>query len=35
VLIARKPALTSAFDAIVSDLVKALERVHRAPARQR
>jgi len=35
VLIARKPALTSAFGAIVSDLVKALERVHRAPARQR
>ena len=35
VLIARKPALTSAFGAIVSDLVKALERVHRAPARVR
>ena len=35
VLIARKPALTSAFAAIVADLVKALERVHRAPARQR
>ena len=35
VLIARRPALTSAFGAIVSDLVKALERVHRAPARQR
>ena len=35
VLIARKPALTSAFGAIVTDLVKALERVHRAPARQR
>jgi ribonuclease P protein component len=35
VLIARKPALTSAFGAIVSDLVKALERVHRAPARER
>jgi ribonuclease P protein component len=33
VLIARKPALTSAFGAIVADLVKALERVHRAPAR--
>jgi ribonuclease P protein component len=35
VLIARKPALTSAFAAIVADLVKALERVHRVPARQR
>ena len=35
VLIARKPALTSAFGAIVADLVKALERVHRAPARER
>ena len=35
VLIARRPALTSAFGAIVSDLVKALERVHRAPARER
>ena len=35
VLIARKPALTSAFGAIVSDLVKALERVHRAPAKAR
>lgn len=35
VLIARRPALTSAFDAIVADLVKALERVHRAPARRR
>jgi ribonuclease P protein component len=35
VLIARKPALTSAFGAIVADLVKALERVHRTPARQR
>jgi ribonuclease P protein component len=35
VLIARRPALTSAFGAIVSDLLKALERVHRAPARGR
>src|SRR5439155_6103821 len=35
VLIARKPALTSAFGAIVSDLVKALERVHRVPAKAR
>lgn len=35
VLIARRPALTSAFDAIVADLVKALESVHRAPARRR
>jgi ribonuclease P protein component len=35
VLIARRPALTSAFGTIVSDLAKALERVHRAPARGR
>jgi ribonuclease P protein component len=35
VLIARRPALTAAFGAIVSDLVKALERVHRAPAKAR
>jgi ribonuclease P protein component len=35
VLIARKPALTSPFGAIVTDLVKALERVHRAPPRGR
>jgi ribonuclease P protein component len=35
VLIARKPALTSAFAVIVADLVKALDRVHRVPARHR
>ena len=35
VLIARRPALTSAFGAIQSDLVKALERVHRPAARGR
>ena len=35
VLIARRPALTSAFAALVSELVKALARVHRAPARVR
>jgi ribonuclease P protein component len=35
VLIARRPALTSAFAAIVSDLEKAFERVHRAPAKAR
>ena len=35
VLIARRPALTSAFDALVADLVKAFERVHRAPAKAR
>jgi ribonuclease P protein component len=35
VLIARRPALTSAYDILVSDLVKALERVHRAPAQVR
>jgi ribonuclease P protein component len=32
VLIARRPALTSAYAALVSDLVVALERVHRPPA---
>lgn len=31
VLIARRPALTSAYTALVSDLVAALERVHRTP----
>jgi ribonuclease P protein component len=35
VLIARRPALTSAFGAIRADLVKAFERVHRAPAKAR
>jgi ribonuclease P protein component len=35
VLIARRPALTSEFSAIVADLVKAFERVHRAPAKAR
>ena len=35
VLIARRPALTSAFAALVADLVKALDRVHRPPARGR
>ena len=35
VLIARRPALTSAFDALVSELTKAFARVHRAPARVR
>lgn len=35
VVIARRPALTAAYGAIVSDLVKALDRVHRAPARAR
>ncbi len=36
VVIARRPALSSAYDALVSDLVKALARVHRpaAPARR-
>jgi ribonuclease P protein component len=33
VLIAREPALSSGYDALVADLVKALERVHRAAAR--
>jgi ribonuclease P protein component len=31
VLIARRPALTSAYSALVSDLATAFERVHRAP----
>jgi ribonuclease P protein component len=35
VLIARRPALTAQFTALVSELVKALARVHRAPARVR
>jgi ribonuclease P protein component len=35
VLIARRPALTSEFGALRSDLVKAFERVHRAPAKGR
>jgi ribonuclease P protein component len=35
VLIARRPALTSTFGALRSDLVKAFERVHRAPAKGR
>ena len=35
VLIARGPALSSAFDVLVSDLAIALDRVHRTPARTR
>jgi ribonuclease P protein component len=35
VLIARRPALTEAFAAIVAELEKALERVHRASAKAR
>jgi ribonuclease P protein component len=35
VLIARRPALTSDFGALRSDLVKAFERVHRPPAKGR
>jgi ribonuclease P protein component len=35
VLIARRPALTSQFAALVSELAKAFARVHRAPARVR
>jgi ribonuclease P protein component len=35
VLIARRPALTSEFAALVSELAKAFARVHRAPARAR
>lgn len=35
VVIARRPALTSAYDALVSDLVKALARVHRPAAQTR
>ena len=33
VLIARRPALTSAFDALVGELTRAFARVHRARAR--
>jgi len=35
VLIARRPALTSHFAALVGELARALARVHRAPARRR
>jgi ribonuclease P protein component len=35
VLIARRPALTTAYDALVTELVRAFGRVHRAPARGR
>ncbi len=35
VLIARRPALTSEFGVLRSDLVKAFERVHRVPAKAR
>ena len=35
VLIARRPALTSQFAALVSELTRAFARVHRAPARVR
>ena len=35
VLIARRPALTSTFEAIVADLVKAFDRVHRVPSKAR
>jgi ribonuclease P protein component len=35
VLIARRPALTSDFAVLRSDLVKAFERVHRTPAKGR
>jgi ribonuclease P protein component len=35
VLIARRPALTSEYGTLVSELVKALDRVHRSPARGR
>ena len=35
VLIARRPALTSEFAALVSELAKAFARVHRAPTRVR
>jgi len=31
VVIARRPALTSAYSSLVSDLVTAFERVHRTP----
>jgi ribonuclease P protein component len=35
VLIARRPALTTEFAGLVGDLVKAMGRVHRVPARAR
>jgi ribonuclease P protein component len=35
VVIARRPALTTAFADLEADLVKALGRVHKAPARER
>lgn len=35
VLIARRPALTSEFASLVSELARAFARVHRAPARAR
>jgi len=35
VLIARRPALTSEFAALMSELTRAFTRVHRAPARAR
>lgn len=35
VLIARRPALTTAYAALVAELVKAFGRVHRAPTRGR
>jgi RNase P protein component len=35
VLIARRPALTLEFAALVSELTKAFARVHRAPTRVR
>jgi ribonuclease P protein component len=35
VLIARRPALTTAYAALVAELAKAFGRVHRAPARGR
>jgi ribonuclease P protein component len=35
VLIARRPALTSPFGALVDDLIKAFERVHRARGKAR
>lgn len=35
VVIARRPALTSPFAALIGDLVRALARLHQAPARMR
>jgi ribonuclease P protein component len=35
VLIARRPALTSPFDALVAELVDALARIHRSPQQAR